>query len=458
MMASMREWLKANKERVVVVHCKAGKGRSGTVACSYLISEEGWKPEDALSRFTERRMRSGFGAGVSIPSQLRWIGYVERWRKHRKLYFERQIEILEVHVWGLKEGVKVDVSGYVEGGKAIKTFHSFGNHERILVDSTSEIDGIFASPLRLNDKNAQPTREELSTNSSNQAKTIENPAKGSSTPPASHTGKEPGGDAVIFRPSTRIVLPSNDVNIGFERRNKATYGWTMVTSVAYVWFNAFFEGSGPENHGNATSDGVFEIEWDAMDGIKGSARKGVRCLDRFAVVWRALEDDGSGTGAPLSQIITEPRPGEPVPDMPAADWKGANKHHLISTEHKHLGLRIASPASKPSSLRSVRSEISESDPTGRSDAGENHILCSITNRSSQPTLTSRQNSASQNPEDQKLDIKASQSPSSPDMKAKSDPDRDSLAKTVGNMQTAKFGELTEAETIQPKREPGTEPL
>src|SRR5690242_21019320 len=80
-MASMRNWLKAKEGRVVVVHCKAGKGRSGTASCSYLVSEEGWPMEKALQRFTERRMRPGMGyKGVSIPSQLRWLTYVDRWR------------------------------------------------------------------------------------------------------------------------------------------------------------------------------------------------------------------------------------------------------------------------------------------------------------------------------------------------------------------------------------------
>ena len=110
----MRDWLKGQDteiERVVVVHCKAGKGRSGTIACSYLISEEGWAAQDALARFTSRRMRAGFGEGVSIPSQLRWIKYVAWWADHGKAYVEGAVEILEVRVWGLRDGVKVSVEG-----------------------------------------------------------------------------------------------------------------------------------------------------------------------------------------------------------------------------------------------------------------------------------------------------------------------------------------------------------
>jgi len=370
-MASMHDWLKsvdAPKDRVVVVHCKAGKGRSGTVACSYLISEEGWTVKDALARFTARRMRSGFGAGVSIPSQLRWVGYVERWAKHQKLYVERQIEILELHVWGLRDGVKVAVEGYIEEGRTIRTFHIFNRNERHLMDSTSP------SEPSLPDSHPTPIEKD--------------PPNSASTPHlpgVKHTHTQPiirsnssdhlsGAPAVLFRPSAPLILPTSDINIDFERRNKATYGWTMVTAVAHVWFNAFFESQGPENHGDAVSDGVFEIEWDAMDGIKGSARKGTRALDRLAVVWRAVGDA-------KATVIGEPREGQPVPETRAADWKGANVEK--GGLGKDLGLRTESPisanVSKASSIKSGNGESvkgTEDESLGvkaHGPSGEDHI-------------------------------------------------------------------------------------
>ncbi|KAL8810098.1 MAG: hypothetical protein Q9223_002644 [Gallowayella weberi] len=350
-MASMRDWLKGpdtKPGRVVVVHCKAGKGRSGTAAVSYLISEEGWTVEDALFRFTARRMRSGFGAGVSIPSQLRWIRYVDRWTKHQKLYVERKIEIVEIHIWGLRDGVKVAIEGYIDQGRTIKNIHTFDRHERIIVEGQDPDPSSAISVTTSPSSSSLPNSEARSQSSAPQR--------------TSSGGLETGGNAVIFRPTQPIILPSNDVSVDLERRNKAAYGWTMVTSVAHVWFNAFFEGYGPENHGEAAADGVFEIAWDAMDGIKGSARKGTRALDRLGVVWRAVDSRNEGKPE-LPQIITEPKEGEPVPQMKAADWKSAQHSNLVAIT-KDLGLRTESPVSgvsKASSLRSSGSSPQQSE-------------------------------------------------------------------------------------------------
>lgn len=301
LMAAMRNWLQEKPKdegshRVAVVHCKAGKGRSGTVSCCYLISQEGWRMEDALKRFTLRRMRAGFGEGVSIPSQLRWVRYVDQWtNKLDKKFIERPVEIVEIHVLGLKTGVKVCVEGYIEEGRRIKNFHTFTREEKIVVD-----DNLNAIPV------GEPP-------SKRQTENIVPPETDSTTPSTNNTSSqdtEPSQN-VILRPVEPVKLEGSDVNIDFERRNKSTYtGFAMVTSIAHVWFNPFFEG------GSAGNDsGVFEIEWEAMDGIKGSVRKGIKALDRLKVIWKYSE---VGQG----QTINEPELGEPVKEGKATNWRG----------------------------------------------------------------------------------------------------------------------------------------
>jgi len=390
--AGMRNWLREGEVegdageggkgngRVVVVHCKAGKGRSGTMACSYLISECGWKPEEALARFTERRMRPGFGQGVSIPSQLRWVGYVDRWTKAGKVYVERQIEIMEVHVWGLRDGVKVQVEGYVDEGKRIKLFHVFTKRERVVVEGNTPGGGGFADMISdmAGFQNQGKIPESKSTDQLDSWKVNKTRPAGSrkSSSSSLETGAEAGGGAVIFKPLTRVILPTSDINIDFERRNKASMGWTMVTAVAHVWFNAYFEGNGPEQNGKPDDTGVFEIDWDKMDGIKGSSRKGTRALDRLAVVWKAYDPE-PGRGR-KEDIIHEPGTNSPVPQMQAADWKGGNE--TSPGLGKDLGLRTESPMSADvSKASSIKSEdlkdaddssvegVKPSGPTGEED-------------------------------------------------------------------------------------------
>jgi hypothetical protein len=221
------------------------------------------------------------------------------------------------------------------------------------------------------------------------------PSRGSSST-SLDTDTEVGGGAVIFKPSSRVILPSSDINLDFERRNKASMGWTMVTAVAHVWFNAYFEGNGPEQNGKPNNSGVFEIDWDKMDGIKGSSRKGTRALDRLAVVWKAYNPE-PGRGR-KEDIIHEPGPDSPVPQMKPADWKGGNE--TSPGLGKDLGLRTESPASanisKASSIKS--SEMTDVDansmegvkpsgPAGEEDLDVNlEELPQPHSNGSQPTL------------------------------------------------------------------------
>ncbi|RDA83678.1 hypothetical protein CP532_0031 [Ophiocordyceps camponoti-leonardi (nom. inval.)] len=448
-MASMRNWLgggsldgsqetgeevkdaaaAAGRSRVAVVHCKAGKGRSGTVSCSYLISEAGWTAEDALARFTERRMRPNFGAGVSIPSQLRWISYVDRWTRHGKKYVDCAVEIIELHVWGLRNGVKVNIEGFVDQGRNIRPFHTYPRHERLVVTSGApagegigqaiwDIAGYPATSAvepapedanladAANAPQKQPrssppdrpgteaaaqqqrrTREKLMRKGTDliqrgpkQQQQQQQQSSENNAPPPSNGRVEPseepdpGGMAVIFRSQEPIRLPTADVNVSVERRNKTSksIGLTMVTAVAHVWFNAFFEGQGPEQDGRPSESGVFNIDWEAMDGIKGSSRKGARALDRLAVVWRLVTPSTSSPPCPpcsscgvpdvgkagLREDIPVPAVGQPVPQLQAA----AECEPIVVVAEPDLGFRKQSPTSEDvSRASSYRSEVEVKD-------------------------------------------------------------------------------------------------
>ena len=336
-MGSMKQWLNENDKRVVVVHCKAGKGRSGTISCSYLISEEGWKREDAMQTFTDRRMRPGFGVGISIPSQVRTLTYVERWTNTgKKAYIDRPTEIVELHVWGLRDGVKIAVEGYVDEGKVIKSFHTFRKEERKMVRGEIRKDTGFADvAMEMMGKK----KTEDAADAGKQVKGAEKAEQVIDERTPDQADRERGD--VVFKPTERIILPSSDVNLDFERRNKSKYGgFTMVTSVAHVWFNTFFEGNGPEQNGKPDDSGVFTIDFDAMDGIKGSSRKGTKCFDKIQVVWKAVDVEGKP-----AVTVTEPSEStDNIPQARPANWQGGTDQ-LSNDFEKKLGLRKDDDAS-----------------------------------------------------------------------------------------------------------------
>ncbi|KAI4346636.1 hypothetical protein L6164_007517 [Bauhinia variegata] len=71
---SVDSWLSSDPKNIAVIHCMAGKGRTGLMVCSYLVYC-GMSAEEALQLYAERRTTNN--EGVSIPSQRRYVGYWE---------------------------------------------------------------------------------------------------------------------------------------------------------------------------------------------------------------------------------------------------------------------------------------------------------------------------------------------------------------------------------------------
>uniref|UniRef100_A0A8P0SBG9 Phosphatidylinositol-3,4,5-trisphosphate 3-phosphatase n=2 Tax=Canis lupus familiaris TaxID=9615 RepID=A0A8P0SBG9_CANLF len=73
------EWMAQDDENIVAIHCKGGKGRTGTMVCAYLIASEIFiTAEDSLYYFGERRTDKSTSTkfqGVETPSQNRYVGY-----------------------------------------------------------------------------------------------------------------------------------------------------------------------------------------------------------------------------------------------------------------------------------------------------------------------------------------------------------------------------------------------
>ncbi|KAF9975666.1 hypothetical protein BGZ73_000622, partial [Actinomortierella ambigua] len=82
------DWLHTEHDHVVAVHCKAGKGRTGVMICSYLV-HCGATADEAIQWYGEKRTMDGWG--VTIPSQLRYIRYYEEFLEARTLSYDPHV-------------------------------------------------------------------------------------------------------------------------------------------------------------------------------------------------------------------------------------------------------------------------------------------------------------------------------------------------------------------------------
>jgi phosphatidylinositol-3,4,5-trisphosphate 3-phosphatase/dual-specificity protein phosphatase PTEN len=83
----VEKWLAKNEENIAVVHCKAGKGRTGLMICAYLLHCKHNKmtnSEEVLRFYASKRTHND--QGVTIPSQRRYVDYYAAMLQDRLQY------------------------------------------------------------------------------------------------------------------------------------------------------------------------------------------------------------------------------------------------------------------------------------------------------------------------------------------------------------------------------------
>ncbi|XP_069129990.1 phosphatidylinositol 3,4,5-trisphosphate 3-phosphatase TPTE2-like isoform X2 [Argopecten irradians] len=112
----VREWLTADEKNVIAVHCKGGKGQTGTMICTWLIQTELFtEVQQSLDFFGKRKTEENVGSvfqGLETPSQCRYVEYYEKikWELDWTLPTARYLKLKTVNITSIKGVGKGDGS------------------------------------------------------------------------------------------------------------------------------------------------------------------------------------------------------------------------------------------------------------------------------------------------------------------------------------------------------------
>ncbi len=147
----VRQWLAEDPEHVIAVHCKGGKGRTGTMICILLIELGLFRDAaDSLEYFGQRRTDRNVSKrfqGVETASQIRYVSYYERLRL-LELEHPPQVPVnlKEISITGISsvgKGDGSDLSLEVSVGRGKEPVYTYrlGRSRAVTAEREEGIDG-----------------------------------------------------------------------------------------------------------------------------------------------------------------------------------------------------------------------------------------------------------------------------------------------------------------------------
>lgn len=151
----VRKWLSEKEDHVIAVHCKGGKGRTGTMICTWLVDCDMFtEAQESLVYFGDRRTDLDKGKtfqGVETPSQSRYVGYYEKIVKTLdgeappvvKLKL-KSIRLTGIHTVGNGDGSDLVLDIYLQRTSVFSC--KLGKRDKCEVEFSEEKDVVEVSP------------------------------------------------------------------------------------------------------------------------------------------------------------------------------------------------------------------------------------------------------------------------------------------------------------------------
>lgn len=258
----MHQYLSQSESCVAVLHCKMGKGRSGTICIAYMMKYLECPLSESRDIFMNSRFRPGVSRGVAIISQLRYLRYHEIFLCYDPLLRKQLLDQIFNVRFQLKSVYLSQPSGIIFSHPCVASIkvQTFNSARDGLIDMA----------------NLETDSELL--------------------------GQSKGRGLTICFP---LELDVSDVRLEFgliARTSNLINSFTSLASCSHCWLNLYWETlkcsrdhsrthftlSELRNQQSSGQEYVFVIKWSELDGTKGTSNRGLKLFESITLKWSIL--------------------------------------------------------------------------------------------------------------------------------------------------------------------------